>query len=162
GGLCRRRRCRRPGRHVEPAGRNAWIDRMPGRESAAACRAVLAAGPLARHRRKAMCIALLANQVHQTYSLIVAANRDEYHARPTAPAAWWSDDILAGRDLLAGGTWFGVRRSGRIALLTNYRDGLSREPEVRSRGELVVAALHSTHAPQRTLADILSAAEDYA
>jgi uncharacterized protein with NRDE domain len=108
-----------------------------------------------------MCIALIACQFHPTYSLVIAANRDEYHARPTAPAAWWPDDILAGRDLRAGGTWFGVTRSGRVALLTNYRDGLAGEPGLRSRGELVVAALSGTHAPQRTLADMLSSAEDY-
>jgi uncharacterized protein with NRDE domain len=109
-----------------------------------------------------MCIALIAHQAHQAYSLIIAANRDEHHARPTAPASWWQDDdILAGRDLTAGGTWFGIRRNGRIALLTNYRDGPAREPGQRSRGELVVAALRGTHAPQRTLSDMLTSAENY-
>ena len=110
-----------------------------------------------------MCIALIAHQTHPAYALIVAANRDEYHARPTLAAAWWrEDDILAGRDLLAGGTWFGVRRNGRVALLTNYRDGPARAPSLRSRGELVVAALRGAHAPQRTLSDMLTSAEDYA
>jgi uncharacterized protein with NRDE domain len=109
-----------------------------------------------------MCIALIAHQTHQAYSLIIAANRDEYHARPTAPAAWWhDDDILAGRDLSAGGTWFGISRNGRIALLTNYRDGPAREPGLRSRGELVVTALRGIHPAQRTLSDLLTSADEY-
>ena len=108
-----------------------------------------------------MCIALIAHLVHPAYSLIIAANRDEYHARPTAPAAWWPDDILGGRDLTAGGTWFGVHRSGRVALLTNYRDGPHRETGLRSRGELVVAALSGSHPSQRTLADVLADGAEY-
>ena len=108
-----------------------------------------------------MCIALIAHQVHQAWSLIVAANRDEYHARPTAPAAWWPDDILAGRDLTAGGTWFGIRQTGRIALLTNYRDGVSRDPLARSRGELVVNALLGQDPPQRTLGELLGSGANY-
>lgn len=108
-----------------------------------------------------MCIALIAHQVHQTYPLIVAANRDEYHARPTAAAAWWPDDILAGRDLAAGGTWFGIRHTGRIALLTNYRDGLARDATARSRGELVVNALLGQRPAQRTLGDLLGSGADY-
>src|SRR5215218_4773594 len=108
-----------------------------------------------------MCIALIALRTHPTYALIVAANRDEFHARPTAPAQWWPDGILAGRDLSAGGTWFGVRRSGRVALLTNFRDGRNLEAGARSRGELVVAALLGVLAPQRTLSDLLLSGDDY-
>ena len=73
---------------------------------------------------------------------MVAANRDEFHARPAAPAAFWSDhkDILAGRDLQAKGTWMGVSRSGRFAAVTNYRGG--QEPSAaHSRGELVTGFL---------------------
>ncbi|HWA39832.1 MAG TPA: NRDE family protein [Burkholderiales bacterium] len=74
--------------------------------------------------------------------MVVAANRDEFHARPAAPAAWWADApaILAGRDLEARGTWMGVSRTGRFAAVTNYRG--AREPRAReSRGALVTAAL---------------------
>jgi uncharacterized protein with NRDE domain len=73
---------------------------------------------------------------------VVAANRDEFHARPTAAAAWWTDrpDILAGRDLEAHGTWMGVSRTGRFAAVTNYRG--AKEARAReSRGALVTAAL---------------------
>ena len=56
---------------------------------------------------------------------MLAANRDEFFARPAAPAAFWQDhgEILAGRDLLQGGTWLGLTRSGRLAAVTNFRDG---------------------------------------
>lgn len=72
----------------------------------------------------------------------MAANRDEFHARQAAPARFWEDrpEILAGRDLKAGGTWMGVSRSGRFAAVTNYRGGT--EPTAaHSRGELVTGFL---------------------
>ncbi|MEO8136155.1 MAG: NRDE family protein [Betaproteobacteria bacterium] len=108
-----------------------------------------------------MCIALIAHQVHATYPLVIAANRDEFHARPTTPAGWWPEQILAGKDLVAGGTWFGVHRNGRIALLMNFRDGLARDPAARSRGELVVTALSSTRPARRLLTDVLSSGDAY-
>jgi uncharacterized protein with NRDE domain len=71
--------------------------------------------------------------------LLVAANRDEFYARPTAPLAWWDDaPIVAGRDLQAGGTWMGLSRGGRFAALTNYRDPTRQKPDAPSRGALVV------------------------
>ncbi|MGD8429607.1 MAG: NRDE family protein [Ectothiorhodospiraceae bacterium] len=89
-----------------------------------------------------MCLLLLAYRTHPGYPLIVAANRDEFHERETAPAAWWEDrPILAGRDLEAGGTWLGVSRTGRFAALTNYRDPSVTEPGACSRGELPLLAL---------------------
>jgi uncharacterized protein with NRDE domain len=78
----------------------------------------------------------------------VAANRDEFHGRPAAAAAFWSDrpGILAGRDLQALGTWMGVSRSGRFAAVTNYRG--AREPSAaESRGALVARFLESAIAP---------------
>jgi uncharacterized protein with NRDE domain len=108
-----------------------------------------------------MCIALIAHQLHPVYALIIAANRDEFHARPTAAAHWWPEDVLAGKDLVAGGTWFGVHRTGRVALLTNYRDGAARDPAARSRGELVVTALVNPRPPQRMLSDLLATSGDY-
>lgn len=108
-----------------------------------------------------MCIALLANEAHSVYSLIVAANRDEFHARPTQPAHWWAEDFVAGKDLVAGGTWFGVHRSGRTSILTNFRDGKPRDPTARSRGELVVTALVNSRTPQRVLSDVLSSSDNY-
>lgn len=89
-----------------------------------------------------MCLLLLAYRVHAGYPVIIAANRDEFHERAAEPAHWWNEPpILAGRDLEAGGTWFGVSRDGRIAAVTNYHDPSITEPGVASRGELPVQAL---------------------
>jgi uncharacterized protein with NRDE domain len=95
-----------------------------------------------------MCLIVLAWRAHPELPLIVAANRDEFHARPAAPAAFWEDhpEILAGRDLEARGTWMGVSRSGRFAAVTNYRG--AREPRaVESRGALVSRFLASDQGP---------------
>jgi uncharacterized protein with NRDE domain len=90
-----------------------------------------------------MCLVLFAYKVHPIYKLIVAANRDEFYQRPTAPVHYWEDDpeILAGRDLEKLGTWMGVTKSGRFAALTNYRDPKEVTEGKRSRGELVANAL---------------------
>ena len=85
-----------------------------------------------------MCLIVLAWRVDRAHPLIVAANRDEFHGRPASPAAFWKDapDLLAGRDLEAGGTWMGVSRTGRFAAVTNYRGGRDANAE-ESRGVLV-------------------------
>lgn len=89
-----------------------------------------------------MCLIVLGWRVHPEHPLIVAANRDEFHARPAAPAAFWEDQpaILAGRDLEARGTWMGVSRSGKFAAVTNYR-GAKEARAVESRGALVTRFL---------------------
>jgi uncharacterized protein with NRDE domain len=85
-----------------------------------------------------MCLILVAWKAHPSYPLVIAANRDEFHARPTAPAAFWEDcpEILAGRDLECMGTWLGVTRGGKFAAVSNFRDGSRREPTALSRGLL--------------------------
>jgi uncharacterized protein with NRDE domain len=85
-----------------------------------------------------MCLIVLGWRVHPDLPLIVAANRDEFHARPAAPAAFWEDHpaLLAGRDLEARGTWMGVSRSRKFAAVTNYR-GAKESRAVESRGALV-------------------------
>jgi uncharacterized protein with NRDE domain len=89
-----------------------------------------------------MCLILVAWRAHPNYPLVVAANRDEYHARAAQSASWWPQpQILAGRDLTAGGTWLGVARDGRFAALTNYRDPSRRLRDTPSRGALVPATL---------------------
>jgi uncharacterized protein with NRDE domain len=89
-----------------------------------------------------MCLILVAWRAHPDYPLVVAANRDESHARAAAPASWWPDPpILAGRDLTAGGTWLAVTRDARFAALTNYRDPARVHREAPSRGTLVPAML---------------------
>ena len=91
-----------------------------------------------------MCLILFAYKTHPKYKLIVAANRDEFYARPTSPAHYWKDhpDILAGRDLEKMGTWMGVTTKGRFSALTNYRDPLEETVGKRSRGDLVANALN--------------------
>ena len=100
-----------------------------------------------------MCLILVAWRVHPDYPLVVAANRDEFFARPTAPAAFWRDapQILAGRDLEAGGTWLGITRGGRFAALTNFRDPAQNRSGAPSRGGLVAEFLAGRDAPQAYL-----------
>ncbi len=86
-----------------------------------------------------MCLAVIALNAHAQFPLIILANRDEYHERPTATAQIWSShsNVLAGRDLRAGGTWLGLSSNGKIGLLTNYREPGNQNPSAPSRGELV-------------------------
>jgi uncharacterized protein with NRDE domain len=85
-----------------------------------------------------MCLLVFAWKAHPDYPLIIAANRDEFHARPSQDAHWWPDlpNVLAGRDLQAGGTWLAVSRSGRFATVTNYREQPRPQRGLRSRGEI--------------------------
>lgn len=84
-----------------------------------------------------MCVAALAWAADPRWALVAIGNRDEYHARPTAPLAAWADGrILAGRDLQAGGTWLGVAQ-GRFGLVTNLRVPGYPRAELASRGALV-------------------------
>lgn len=84
-----------------------------------------------------MCVAAIAWAAHPRWKLVAIGNRDEYHARPTAPLARWADGrIFAGRDLQAGGTWLGVSE-GRFGLVTNLRAPDYPRPDLASRGALV-------------------------
>lgn len=96
-----------------------------------------------------MCLIAFAWQAHADFPLIVAANRDEYHARPTAPSTWWSEspDVLAGRDLRSGGSWMGISRQGRFAALTNFRGPELAPANAPSRGKLVIDYLRGEAAP---------------
>jgi uncharacterized protein with NRDE domain len=86
-----------------------------------------------------MCIVLFSYKHTPGYHLIVAANRDEFLVRPTAPLSWWEDgtEILAGRDLQDGGTWLGVNASGKFGALTNYREMARSNVKTVSRGEIL-------------------------
>ena len=90
-----------------------------------------------------MCLILFSHRSHPQFRLLIAANRDEFYSRPTAPADFWPEqpDLLGGRDLQAGGTWLGVNRAGRLAALTNYRDPRLVKPDAPSRGGLVTGFL---------------------
>lgn len=109
-----------------------------------------------------MCLVVVAFNVQPDCPLVVAANRDEFHARPTQNAAWWPDqpDIVAGRDLQAGGTWLGLHRAGRFATITNFRDANTSRAQLRSRGHLVTEFLLSEQSPLDYLRSI--SPDDYA
>lgn len=96
-----------------------------------------------------MCLLSFRWLDHPTYSLIFAGNRDEAYQRPTRPAQFWDENpnLLAGRDLKAGGTWMGVTRTGRWAVITNVRDPSRQRPDAPSRGHLVTDYLQSTVSP---------------
>jgi uncharacterized protein with NRDE domain len=86
-----------------------------------------------------MCLIAAAWRAHPRYELALIANRDELHARPTAPAAAAPDDpgVFGGRDALQGGGWLQVHAAGRLAAVTNVRVGRGGEAAPRSRGALV-------------------------
>lgn len=86
-----------------------------------------------------MCLILFAYRSHADYPLVLAANRDEFYERPTAAAEFWEEapHLLAGRDLLKGGTWLGITKSGRFAALANYRHLNALQGGAPSRGKLV-------------------------
>jgi uncharacterized protein with NRDE domain len=112
-----------------------------------------------------MCLLVVAWMSHPRYRLVIASNRDEFHDRPAAPLDWWSDapGILAGRDLRAGGTWLGVARAGRFALLTNFRDAeAAPAAEAPSRGRLVPGFLGGDAPPAGYLDELLGRASAFA
>lgn len=96
-----------------------------------------------------MCLVVFAWNAHPEYKLILAANRDEFHSRPSQAAHWWPDipDVLGGRDLQAGGTWLATSRSGRFATVTNYREQQSAPRGARSRGEIVTDVVSGQRDP---------------
>jgi uncharacterized protein with NRDE domain len=89
-----------------------------------------------------MCLVALAIDENRRFPLVIATNRDEFFDRAAARMGWWTPaeggpEILAGRDLQAGGTWLGLTASGRMALLTNVRRPIEPDPEAPSRGAIV-------------------------
>jgi uncharacterized protein with NRDE domain len=110
-----------------------------------------------------MCLILLAWRAHPDFPLVFAGNRDEAYERPSAAAGFWADDpdVFGGRDLEKGGTWLGVTRTGRLAAVTNYRDGSVPKTAPRSRGELAAAFLRGADAPRAYLERASARASDY-
>jgi uncharacterized protein with NRDE domain len=112
-----------------------------------------------------MCLLVVAWMSHPRYRLVVAGNRDEFHDRPAAPLGWWNDapGILGGRDLRAGGTWLGLARSGRVGLVTNFRDTDTRpSTDAPSRGQLVPRFLLDAAPPARYLDELRPASAEFA
>lgn len=109
-----------------------------------------------------MCLIVFAWRPGTARPLIVAANRDEFHARPTQALAAWADapGVYAGRDLEAGGTWLGVGPQGRFAALTNIRDP-RQALGPRSRGELVAAFLQGELGVEAYLDQVASRSGQY-
>lgn len=110
-----------------------------------------------------MCTLLFAIRAHPDIPLLIAANRDEFYARPTEPAEFWSaaPTVLAGRDLKAGGTWLGITRTGRWAGLTNIRDPGNERRDALSRGHLVSEFLAGDTAPAEYARTVAAAGAEY-
>ena len=110
-----------------------------------------------------MCLIVFAWRPDHAQPLIVAANRDEFYARPSLPLAQWPEapHVHAGRDLEAGGSWLGIGANGRFAALTNIRDP-HQPPARKSRGELVAGFLTGVQSLEDYLADVVDRSPDYA
>ncbi|MBS0318975.1 MAG: NRDE family protein [Proteobacteria bacterium] len=108
-----------------------------------------------------MCLVAVAAGLHPRYRLVVAANRDEHHERATQGATWQPEGWLGGRDLKAGGTWFGVTRSGRYAFVTNVREPARYDPTAPSRGAFVPALLADPRPLAAALADLVATRHGY-
>ncbi|MEP4486378.1 MAG: NRDE family protein [Halioglobus sp.] len=111
-----------------------------------------------------MCLVIFAHQCSPHYPLVVSANRDEFHARPTQASHFWESQpqVLAGRDLEQGGTWMGTTRTGRFAAITNVSDPSRTTPAPLSRGELTLSFLAGESTPEAYLAEIEPRADQYA
>ena len=111
-----------------------------------------------------MCLVAIAWKIHPRWRLLMAGNRDEFHARPAAALAPWPDidGLIAGRDLQSGGTWVGIGRQGRCSVVTNVRDPLAQTTSGPSRGRLPVEFLGGAADASRYARDLIPSAQDYA
>ncbi len=114
-----------------------------------------------------MCLVAFAYRTDPRYDLVLIANRDEFFNRPAEPAHFWpgsgkdTPQVLAGKDIQGGGTWMGVTRDGRFALLTNFRDPSRIRTNVKSRGLLVSDFLKSNLPAREYLESVRSHVGDY-
>jgi uncharacterized protein with NRDE domain len=116
-----------------------------------------------------MCLIVFAWRVVPSVPLIAAANRDEFYARATAPAALWPEypHVFAGRDLQAGGSWMGITQpsseegSSRFAAITNIRAPSEHKDDAPSRGHLVADFLAGDMSPQDYVESIRAGAAAY-
>jgi uncharacterized protein with NRDE domain len=110
-----------------------------------------------------MCLIAFAYNVHPSYRLILAANRDEFYERPSSSADFWKDHpgVLAGRDLKDGGTWLGITKNGKYAAVTNYRDQSTLKNDAPSLGKLVSHYLTGNQSPDNYLKKISSQVNKY-
>lgn len=110
-----------------------------------------------------MCLILFSFNEHPDYTLILAANRDEFFNRPANPLAFWEDDpsVLAGKDLVGGGAWLGVTQKIRFAAITNFRDPYEVKKDAPSRGSLVRNFLCSRISPEEYIKQIQNTGHIY-
>lgn len=103
-----------------------------------------------------MCLIVFSYRQYSNYPLIFAANRDEHHERSTRSARFWDDypNILAGKDLQAGGTWMGINKKGEFSAITNYRDPSIEKENPPSRGQLVLDFLKNDDDSSSYLANL--------
>lgn len=110
-----------------------------------------------------MCLIIFGLEAHQSYKLVLLANRDEFYQRPALPAHFWEEnkDILAGKDLEKGGTWLGITKKGKFAAVTNYRDPKNIRKDAPSRGELTAGYLNSSINPLKAMFQVQFKAQQY-
>ena len=110
-----------------------------------------------------MCLILFSLNPNDQFNLVLAANRDEQYGRPSSAADFWDDhpNVLAGRDLSAGGTWLGVTRNGRFAAVTNFREDPPYPIPPKSRGELTANFLIGNDSPHRYLNQVTQFGDEY-
>jgi uncharacterized protein with NRDE domain len=110
-----------------------------------------------------MCLIVFANNVLEDYKLIFAANRDEFYDRPSEQTQFWKDhpDLLAGKDLQAGGTWMGITKQGKFAAITNFRDLKNHKNDAPSRGKLTLDFLVNDITPDEYFNELKPALKNY-
>lgn len=111
-----------------------------------------------------MCLLVLGYKIHPKYKLVIAANRDEFYNRPATAAQFWDDypQLLAGKDLSAGGTWLGITKQGKFAAITNYRDMSENKENAPSRGRLTLEYLTGDNlSPEAYASSLLKTAENF-
>jgi uncharacterized protein with NRDE domain len=110
-----------------------------------------------------MCTTIFAYKVHDQYPFIFLGNRDEFKNRPTKPSHFWHGhpEVLGGIDLLKGGTWTGITKTGKIAFITNYRDFRVEQKSTLSRGDLVRQYLIGSVEPKEYLKLVRTKGKEY-
>jgi uncharacterized protein with NRDE domain len=110
-----------------------------------------------------MCLIGIAYRAHAKHELVLAANRDEFHDRPSAAAAPWAEHphIFGGRDLKQKGSWLAASTAGRLAAVTNVRRMVPPEPRAPSRGQLVAEFLQGGASAAEFAAALAERAEEY-
>ena len=111
-----------------------------------------------------MCLVLVAYNSHPDYKLVLIANRDEFHSRPSKMLHNWdrNPNILGGKDIEAGGAWLATSATGRIATITNVRKSNSDVPALRSRGLLVTDFLETSMHIDQFNQKLIQSADNYA